>query len=600
MLMTFWRRGRVVCPECGGMHPPRRSCAGEVALDAMGPQAAARTPYPAPAVGAARPSGDGTLAIIGRTVGAAFATLVLLICVSVAGTLIAVLTDPNEQPGAVLAGIAVCVAVGVTLGMGLMWACARVYAKIVFSLLALVLFTGGVVMLVLAPALRQMNTPDLAEYRAFSALIWFGTVCTIAGLALGALCLRWALRPNALRRLARWARLGGSAYGVLLGISGVFAMLSLLTVGSGDNSGIDQSTVEQAIAVTAIAMWSLVPGLILTYHGISASMGEGSGEFRAPPVWWFALLFVGVLAVGGLNMAAVRPVAAPMPLLHAVAAAAPGIGLLALASRGGALRAAPLRGLSWRQVTLAAALSMTVATTIAVYFESLGGFGAVVLLLVHNGAFVDAASSSEFWDAFEYADVILTRDEQFVANLIVAAMFAPLFEEFAKGLCARFMMTPLTTRAQAFVLGAAAGAAFGFLEGLLYGLAGVEAGPGGWWAIMGVRAGSTSLHVFATGLVALAWWHWMHGRPRVGWALFALAVLEHGVWNGVAVVLESRIFGLETLSAHAIELLAYGFFAPMSVAGAVAVALIARHLRRAEAVLAAAGAPLAAMAPWLG
>src|SRR5262249_15055132 len=159
------------------------------------------------------------------------------------------------------------------------------------------------------------------------------------------------------------------------------------------------------------------PGLILTYHGISASMGEPSGPWRPPFAVAIAAVYAAVLAVGGLNMAAVHPVAAPMPVLHVLGAALPGIGLVALASRGSFASGRAITGLTWRQVTLAVAISMTIATAIAVYVEGVASFGTVLLLLVHNGAFEFVRDQDNFWDVVRNSDVILSRNEQFFANV---------------------------------------------------------------------------------------------------------------------------------------------------------------------------------------
>ena len=176
---------------------------------------------------------------------------------------------------------------------------------------------------------------------------------------------------------------------------------------------------------------------------------------------------------------------------------------------------------------------MAVATTIAIYVESLGSIGGVVLLLVHNGAFADAQSQHDVNDDHRVMRTSSSRDnEQFFAALITASVLAPLSEEFAKGLSVRFLLKRTMTRGQAFMLGAAAGAGFGFLEAMLYGLSGISDDLGGWWQIMLLRGGSTSLHVLLhragrTGVVVL------DGGEAVaaGAGLFALAVLFHAAWN---------------------------------------------------------------------
>jgi RsiW-degrading membrane proteinase PrsW (M82 family) len=221
--------------------------------------------------------------------------------------------------------------------------------------------------------------------------------------------------------------------------------------------------------------------------------------------------------------------------------------------------------------------------------NSIGGLGVTILLLVHNGAFEGVSSissSGDFfsdyavWDVIGDANLILSNREQWVANIIAIAILPPLGEEFLKGLSVRMLMRRNTTRGQAFALGAAAGAGFGFVEALLYGAGVITDDLGAWWEIMLIRAGSTSLHCVATGLVGVAWWYWSIANRRVrALGLFFLAVLFHGIWNGFAVTLESEIFWVGTLEDKTIEYIAYGFVIVIASAFVVALPLIARALR---------------------
>ncbi|HYM27374.1 MAG TPA: PrsW family glutamic-type intramembrane protease [Steroidobacteraceae bacterium] len=463
------------------------------------------------------------------------------------------------------------------------------------ALLAVVLVTAGFLMMVFAPVARQMNTPDLAEYRAFDVLLGFGGVALAAGIVLGAACVAWALRPDALRRVAGWSRLLGTAYGVIHGLSGIAIMFALLALIHRTSGADQQSIAYQAIALSVVAALSLAPGVLLTYHGISSMMGEGSDEFRPPVARLWLLVWAAVLVAGGVAMAQDPPTALPMPLLHVLAAALPGVVLVGLVARGAAGRGRPVRGLTWRQVTLAPAIAISLGVTLALYVEGIGDFAAVVLALVHHGAF-----ETDVWDTVGRSKEILTRNEQFAVNAVAAALVAPLIEEFAKGLGVRFMMRRYTTRAQAMTLGAAAGAGFGFVEALSYGLAGVHDNAARWWLYMLVRGGSTTLHVFNTSLVGLAWWYWSFGeRPRVAAALFGTAVLVHAAWNGLLVTLTSRIFGLETLDQRAIEIAAYVIVGAVALALVAALPAIARRLREPTPPP-VGGTPLAAMTPWLG
>jgi hypothetical protein len=296
-------------------------------------------------------------------------------------------------------------------------------------------------------------------------------------------------------------------------------------------------------------------------------------------------------------MRADKPVAAPMPVLHVLGAALPGVTYAALAARGSLLRGSAVRGLNWRQITTAAAIAASVAVAIAVYVESLGSTIAVTLLLVNSGAFEFAQTAGDVTDVmFEYSNFQLSDTEQLIANLIAAAVLAPVVEEFAKSLGVRFLMGPASTRAQCFLLGAVAGAAFGFLEALLYGAGWIADDLGAWWQGIAVRAGSTSGHVLWTGVTGIAWWYWsIARRHRIAVLLFGAAMLGHGAWNGVFTIIDSRIFFLEELDIRTIEVIAYVIVGVWSLAEITAIPVVARRIREVPIER----TPLASMQAWL-
>jgi hypothetical protein len=605
------------CGRCGGAHTARQRCP-------LDPRAAewAPTPLPhwasrgvqpehyhqhfrpatvrPPRAWPARPVGGASNAAV-QWFSAVFCTIVLVVCLAVAGTYIARLPVLAHGVGDSLIVIFVAAAVGAVAGALPLYYTARAYAGAAYAALSITLITGGVLLLAAAPIVRQMNVRHLAEYRGFTAFLWFGLIITALGVALAAMCVRWSLGRDARRHLAAWGRLISTAYGVMIGLSGILLLFTLVALIDADSSEFNEpSVIEQALAISAVAIYSLLPGVILTYHGISESMGEGSGEFRIPLAAWLAAAFAAVLIAGQLNMQRDSPTAVPMPPLHVLAAALPGLTFVALAGRGALAGGESVRGLTWRQVTLAAALSMSLATTIALYVEGLGGLVAVLMLLVHNGAFEFAANSSEVFELLDSADFLLTENEQFVAGLIVAAVLAPVSEEFGKSLSVRFLMRATSTRGQCFLLGAAAGAAFGFLEAMLYGVAGIEEDLGDWWQIMLIRGGSTSLHVLCSGLAGIAWWYWSIARQhRPALELFAVSMLIHGAWNAFATVIYSRILVLDTLSNRTLEIVSYAIVAVVSSTMILAIPIIARRLREPP-LPGVESTPLAGMQAWLG
>ena len=281
----------------------------------------------------------------------------LIVCLSVCGVYIARLPELAHDVDDSVTMIFIAAGIGIVFGVVPLYFLSRAFAGVAYAALSLTLITGGVLMLAIAPVVRQMNVAHVAEYTGFWALFWFGIMATALGVALAIICVRWSLSRDARRRLARWSRLLMTSYGVMLGLSGItllFAMFALLNADPNDEFGIEPSVIEQALLLTSVAMFSLVPGIILTYHGISESMGEGSGEVRVPIAALMAAAFGVVLLAGHLIMSSESPVALPMPPLHVLAATLPGLTFVALAGRGSLGRGRPVRGVTWRQITLSA------------------------------------------------------------------------------------------------------------------------------------------------------------------------------------------------------------------------------------------------------
>jgi hypothetical protein len=635
----FGARSAWHCPDCGGTHTRRQRCP---AIDEQ-PVAQAPEPYATPPIAAlpqravtyrpssavhavwaprgeyvprwsaylesqrrppARPvmnAAGGVQNVYVQWLAAIVCTAVLITSVSVAGVFIARMAEADRDPATQLAVVLVAVAAGLLAGVLPIYFAARAFAGAAYALLALTLLTGGVIMLVAAPVVRQMNTPGLAEYRGFWTLLTFGMISTACGAALTALCVRWSLYAESRDRLSRWSRPFAAGYGLLLIVTAeLFALFIPLGIAGESGDGVDQVMVQNAIILGSLVSVTALPGVVLLHHGVGALRGWHSRELRLPVALLFGATFLALLGAGHLIMREETPLAAPMPVLHVLCAAVPGLTYAALAARGSLLRGRVVGGLSWRQVTTAAAISLTAAVAIAIYIEALGSAVAVTALLVNSGAFEFADSGGEVFDIiFEHSNFRLSDTEQLIANLIAASLLAPVAEEFAKGLGVRFLMRPDSTRAQCFVLGAVAGAAFGFPEALMYGAGWIADDLGLWWQGMTVRAGSTSGHVFWSGITGIAWWYWSIGRRhRLAVVLFVAAMLGHAAWNGVFTIIDSRIYFLDELDIRTVEIIAYAIVGVWSLAQIAAIPLVARRLREAPTP-AVSERPLASMEAWL-
>jgi RsiW-degrading membrane proteinase PrsW (M82 family) len=119
--------------------------------------------------------------------------------------------------------------------------------------------------------------------------------------------------------------------------------------------------------------------------------------------------------------------------------------------------------------------------------------------------------------------------------LIEVAVVAPVTEEAGKALGARFGAP--RDRREAFLAGAAAGAGFAIVEGLLYASAGAAFG-GPWPAIAAGRALGAAVHPLASGIVVLGWWEWKRDRSTLRLARrFLCGAGIHALWNGSLVAL---------------------------------------------------------------
>ncbi len=115
--------------------------------------------------------------------------------------------------------------------------------------------------------------------------------------------------------------------------------------------------------------------------------------------------------------------------------------------------------------------------------------------------------------------------------LIYIAVFVPMVEELFKPLAVWLFAKSIETPAQGFALGLLSGAAFALVESLNAS----SDGSTTWPIIVSVRAGTTLLHVTASGLVG--WGIASAFREKKILRLFAAyfsAVMIHGLWNACA------------------------------------------------------------------
>lgn len=518
------------------------------------------------------------------------AALVLGPGLAVAGLVLAgvAIVVASGTGGRALASGAVLVLVGevaLVLGLLLLWVGSPLLAKLAVGLLGVLLVVGGAGLLIAGPVLRQMDSPDLAEGRAGAVAFVSGAFALALGLLLSALGVLWARSPDVARLLSRAGRVIAIGYGVLLFLQGLNLALVVPFSGLMGEEG-DVTTLERSATFASIAFLGLLPGTILVYHGISAAMGEESGPFRAPSAAGPLALFGLSIALGAAAMAAAMaastPLAAPMPPLHLLAGVLPAVALVGIVATGMRGRGTALPGLTWRQLLLAIALSMALAMTLVALLEGLAGGGMLVALLSRAGAFEGARDLEDVGNALRDSDLFLGKGEQLLLVMVLAAVVAPLVEEAFKGLAVRLTLSEGSTRFSAMVLGVAAGAAFGVMEALAYGLYAFSDPSLDWWSLMLVRAGATVMHAFNTALVGLGWYAGLReGRWRRALAAYGAAVAIHAAWNALAVLVSTRfILPLEGLSDRELAALGYAFMAPLACLLLAALMAMSRRVQR--------------------
>ncbi len=188
-------------------------------------------------------------------------------------------------------------------------------------------------------------------------------------------------------------------------------------------------------------------------------------------------------------------------------------------------------------------LGMTVGPIIMIVLEVVALLGIIVfgLILV---AVLEPAAFQEFMRVAEIVrietneDVILNLLAPYISNPIAIAvgigyiaLIVPLIEELLKPLAVWLFAMKIESPAQGFVLGMLSGGAFALIESLNASADGTSS----WPVIVTVRAGTSILHMTASGLVG---WGIISAfkEKRIGRliAAYFAAVLIHGVWNASA------------------------------------------------------------------
>lgn len=320
------------------------------------------------------------------------------------------------------------------------------------------------------------------------------------------------------------------------------AVLSIAAYGAGVVFADSRTSfAEDWSSAEALGLMAGVIGALL----LIASSRADRASLRLPPAWLSIGIFALAVGAGYATTLSDRAVYVT-PLLAVVAASALAAAIYRLTTYWARDRQVG-KGLLfpsflWSMLAApigAAVLQLALAAAI---------IGAIVAgLYVSDSSLATGSEVREIFDGLgesTSADVpeLYSTPTVALALFTLLAVVAPFTEEFLKGLgvLVTFRRRASFSERDVFVAGIGAGLGFAAVEALGYSLLDVDF----WPTMMLLRAPVVLIHVAATLLFARGWYlQQSRGGFSLGWG-YGLAVLLHGVWNGLfvaALVLASAI-----------------------------------------------------------
>jgi hypothetical protein len=292
------------------------------------------------------------------------------------------------------------------------------------------------------------------------------------------------------------------------------------------------------LTVASLAAIGLVFGITLTYHARNFLRARTSGVFRPPSPWRLVAVFVVTAIVGQLILYAAP--SSPLtswvfPLLHIAAATTPALAILALVGKR-------LQAASWRTVSLELSHGALLAPAMALMAELVAILGVIlavsmVVTLAPGGleALLDLYSNLQdpYWlEVPENLAGLILSPAGLTITIAVFVFFAPLIEEFVKGLGVLLLGRRPRAQAEALLWGIACGAGFALGESLFNGSLALE----GWGLVMLMRWGASLMHCAASGMMGLGWYQTLSNkRPWHLLVAYAASTGVHALWNALAV-----------------------------------------------------------------
>ena len=322
---------------------------------------------------------------------------------------------------------------------------------------------------------------------------------------------------------------------IALGL-GINSVVTLFTEG-GDSAG-------QMISAFAFGFETIIL-LACSWFILQKTLGREQADtlFKFPFADWLVIpiigMFIGSVALGAV--VAYTEIAwlawIMLPVLTVLVIVQPIWLLFGLGTKGIEL------GPRWRIFGMLG-ISMTIGPLIMIVLETvllLGIIvvGVVVIAVQQPALFQELLNLGRILKQETNEEMILKLLAPYISNpLVIAtaigyiALAVPLIEELFKPLVVWIFIRKIESPAQGFAMGLLSGAAFALIEGLNAS----SDGTVNWPVIVSIRAGTSLLHIMASGLVGWGIVSAFHEKRIMRFfAAYFTAVAVHGLWNACAV-----------------------------------------------------------------
>ncbi len=327
------------------------------------------------------------------------------------------------------------------------------------------------------------------------------------------------------------------------------AITLLLSIGFGINSLIDLFSNKgdpagEMIGAFAFGFEMLIL-LVCAWFVLQKTLGHEQAEYsvRFPFAAWqiFAVFTTVILSVAIGGVIAYREIPwlswSILPVLTVFVIVPPIWLLFCIGTQGIEL------GSRWRIFSILG-LSMTIGPLLMTILELVILLGMImagmfVVAIWQPGLFQEIMKLGEILKQETNQGLILNLFAPYISNptLIAAgltyiALLVPMIEELLKPLAVWIFAKKIESPAQGFAMGILSGAAFALLESLNAS----GNGTAGWPIIVSVRAGTSLLHMTASGLVGWGIVSALREKRIVRFfSAYFCAVAIHGLWNACAI-----------------------------------------------------------------